>query len=648
VLPAASVKCRQRGATREPSHVQDLKPLSIIGHMLFSWLKAQSAISAGAALADSFPTQAAGPAVGEFLRSATQELRARNLNFYHRVRFANAFKWRLLENGVAADTARDVTQTLLISSSGKSAPTPATAPAAAPAPAAARTTAAADTRANDGPVDGKALEALFRQGEEALGQGRFDDSIAHYQAYLVARPRDSGALNNLAVALLKLGRYADAADQLRKAVARNPKNADAYTNLGNALLQLHRYGEAEEAFRRVVSLQSTDLAARSSLGLSLTMMGRLDKARSEFETVLKTTPEHAGALAGMGLLERASGHAAEAEALLWRAVQADPHLIRAWAAIPSLRRMTQGDSRWLQNAEKLASATRLHADEAALRYALGKYYDDTAQYAQALTSFQRANTLLKLLVPAFDATAYAALVQDMTNTYTADSLASARISDSSPLRHVFVVGMQRSGVALTGQILASHPEVTGVSQLDFWLKTARGEDNRVRRKVLSENARRKLASEYVAAIKRLSPNADAVVEATPVNADYVGLIYSVLPDARFIFMHRDPVDTCLSCYFQPFNGTQNFAFDLTDLAAYATEHARLIDHWRGVLPSGTILNVSYEELVANREPTTRRLLDFLGLGLDERCLQLPLQADSVGRARHYAKFVTPLAPIGRT
>ena len=120
--------------------------------MLFSWLKAQNAVEAGAALADSFPTQAAGPAVGEFLRTATQDLRGRNLNFYQRVRFANAFKWRLLENGVAADTARDVTQTLLISSSGKMAPA---APAAAPASAPARTTAAADARAAGDPVDAR-------------------------------------------------------------------------------------------------------------------------------------------------------------------------------------------------------------------------------------------------------------------------------------------------------------------------------------------------------------------------------------------------------------------------------------------------------------------------------------------------------------
>ena len=476
--------------------------------MLFSWLKAQNAVDAGAALADSFPTQA-GAAVGEFLRTATQDLRARNLNFYQRVRFANAFKWRLLENGIAADTARDVTQTLLVSSSVRnvaSAPPAPAFPAATSTPAKtagteAKTTSSADVKSSSGgPVDGKALEALFRQGEEALGGGQLEDAVAHYQAYLLARPRDTAALNNLAVALLELGRYSQAADQLRKAVSRNPKNVDAYTNLGNALLQLHRYGEAEEAFRRVVSLKPTDLAARSNLGLALTLIGRLDSARSEFQAVLKTTSEHAGALCGMGLLERAHGRAAEAEALLWRAVQADPHLIRAWATIPSLRRMTKADSRWQQKAAELASATRSQPDEAALRYALGKYYDDTGQYSQALTSFQRANTLLKPFAPAFDANGYCALVADMTNTYTADSLAGARISDSSPMRHVFVIGMPRSGVALTGRILASHPEVTSVSQLDFWQETARGGDNRVRRKILSENARRKLASEYIAAI----------------------------------------------------------------------------------------------------------------------------------------------------
>jgi Flp pilus assembly protein TadD len=611
--------------------------------MLFTWLKAQNAVDAGAALADSFPTQTAGPAIGEFLRGATQDLRARNLNFYQRVRFANAFKWRLLEKGVAADTARDVTQTLLISSSGKApagAPAPVTRPVAASSPA--RAASPSESRPSGGPVDGKALEGLFRQGEEALSRGQLEEAVTHYQAYLAARPRDTAAVNNLAVALLRLRRYTEAVDQLRKAVARNPKNSDAYNNLGLVLLQLHRYPESEEAYRRVVSLKPGDLAARSHLGVALTLTGRLDSARSEFEAVFKSTPEHAGALCGMGLLERALGRYAQAEALLWRAVQADPHLIRAWAAIPSLRRMTQADSKWLQNAQKLLAATKSHADEAALCYAIGKYHDDVGQYPQALTSFERANTLLKALAPAFDAAAYTGLVDDMTNIYTADSLAAARISDSSSLRHVFVIGMPRSGVALTGQILASHPEVTNVTSLDYWQQVARGEDNRVRHKVLSENARKKLASEYVAAIKRLSPNANAVVDAAPVNADYVGLIHSVIPDARFIFMQRDPVDTSLSCYFHPFSGTQNFAFDLSDLAAYSSQQARLVAHWRNALPPGTILEISYEDLVANREAVTGKLLDFLGLARDERCLQLPVQGYSVGRKRHYANFVAPI------
>jgi tetratricopeptide (TPR) repeat protein len=612
--------------------------------MLFSWLKAQDAVDAGAALADSFPTRAAGPAIGEFIRSATQALRDRNLNFYQRARFANAFKWRLLEKGVPADTARDVTQTLLISSSGGR-----VAPAAAPSPAAAfapaREKSPTEVKQNGGPVDGKALDALFRQAEDAFGRGQFDDAVSHYQAYLVARPRDTAGINNLAVALLKLGRYADAVEQLRKAVARNPKNVDAYTNLGNALLQLHQYHDAEEAFRRVVSLKSTDLAARANLGLTLALTGRSESAAAEFAAVLKATPEHAGALCGMGLLERANGRYAESEALLWRAVQADPHLIRAWAAIPSLRRMTKADSKWLQNAEQLAASTKSPSEEAALRYALGKYHDDVGQYSQALTSFQRANTLLKPLATPFDAQAYAGFVDDLTSAYTADSLASARINDSSALRHVFVIGMPRSGVSLAGQLLSSHPEVTSVGELDFWNVTARGDDSRVRRKVLSENARKKLAAEYVAAIKRLSPAADAVVDAVPGNADYVGLIHSVLPDARFIFMRRDPRDACLSSYFQPFSGSQNFAFDLHDLAAYHAERTRLITHWRAVLPPGAILDVTYEELVANREPVTRRMLDFLGLGLDERCLQLPLHGDSVGRSLHYPQWVAPLTHL---
>ncbi len=620
--------------------------------MLFTWLKAQDAAKAGSALADSFPAQKAGNGLRDFIQRATRELRALKLNFYRRARFANAFKWRLLENGVEAEVAHDITQTLLVN-------------AFVPDPAAKAASAEAAARQADSPakakppVTRKSLEAVSLQARESLARGNYADAVAQYQQYIAARPQDDVALNNLGAALTKLGRYEEAEVQLRKAIARDAKNAEAHANLGTSLLQRGHFHEAEGCLRRALSLKPTDLTTRSNLGQALVLTGRLDSARTEFAKVLRVAPRNEEALCGLGLLERSDGRFGEAESMFRRALEADPKLPRGWAGIAGLRRMTEKDSQWLAGAEKAAASATAAPDEATIRFAIGKYFDDLGQYPQAFKSYQRANELLKPLAPAYEADVHARFVDDLTRVYSREAIAGAKAGGSAATRPVFVIGMPRSGTSLTEQILASHPAVAGVGELGFWNDVVRRDEALVRRQVLPEQTRQKIATDYLATLKRHSPDARFVVDKTPLNADYVGLIHSVFPNARFIHMRRDPIDTCLSCFFRQFTVAVNFSFDLTDLASYYKEHARLIRHWREVLPPGTMLDVPYEELVAGQEAWTRKILSFLGLEWDERCLkfnetQRPvitasywqvrqrIYGNSVQRWRNYSKFVGPL------
>ncbi|MCH8037095.1 MAG: sulfotransferase [Proteobacteria bacterium] len=62
-----------------------------------------------------------------------------------------------------------------------------------------------------------------------------------------------------------------------------------------------------------------------------------------------------------------------------------------------------------------------------------------------------------------------------------------------------------------------------------------------------------------------------------------------------------------------------FTYDLAELGRYYRLYARLMDHWRAVLP-GRFLDLSYEDLVARPEPRMRELLDFCELEWDETCL----------------------------
>src|SRR6185437_10762382 len=98
-------------------------------------------------------------------------------------------------------------------------------------------------------------------------------------------------------------------------------------------------------------------------------------------------------------------------------------------------------------------------------------------------------------------------------------------------------------------------------------------------------------------------------------------IHLALPKARIIYLQRDPIDTCLSCYFQDFANAASFTWDLSDLAHYYREHHRLIAHWRRTLPAEVFLTVPYAELVADPEIWSRRIIEFIGLEWNARCLE---------------------------
>lgn len=616
-------------------------------------MKSQDAVEAGNALADSFPERTAGDAIRIFLLEVAEDLRTRKLNFYKRVRFANAFKWRLLENGIEPEIAHDITQTLLIN---------AFVPSAQAGNRSAARRARATPAATAKPVSRRSPEVQFHEAQESCARGDYAAAITQYEEALALRPRHAEARNALGAALLTLGKSAAAEAQFRQAIADKPKLAEAHINLGVVLSATQRLQDAENALRGALKLKPADPSARSHLGQILLHRGRLDLARIEFEKAAKVAPGNAGVLFGLGVLARSEGRFDEAQDLFRRALAADPQMGTAWAAIAGLRTMTPEQADWRREAERAAARMQAVPDEASVRFAIGKYFDDVGQYEQAFASYRRANELLKTVATPYDNEVHAQHIDDMIRVYTPQAIARARAGGSVSTKPVFVIGMPRSGTSLAEQILASHPAVAGAGELPFWNDAARRHDESARKDLLEAPLLEQLASEYLSTLRQRCPEARHVVDKMPRNADFLGVIYSAFPQARIIYMRRDPIDTCLSCYFQHFTTTLNYTLDLSDLARYYTEHARLMAHWRKVLPPGTILDVPYEELVADQETWTRKILAFLGLEWDERCLrfnetQRPvvtssywqvrqrIYGSSVRRWRNYSKFVGPLRSL---
>jgi len=170
---------------------------------------------------------------------------------------------------------------------------------------------------------------------------------------------------------------------------------------------------------------------------------------------------------------------------------------------------------------------------------------------------------------------------------------------------------------------------------------------------------RAIAADDLAALVPIAPSAARITDKMPENFLLAGLIHLALPKARIIHMRRDPLDTCLSCFSKQFAGDLGFAYELRELGRYYRSYDGLMAHWRRVLPECVMLEVQYEELVAEFEPQSRRIVGFCGLDWDSRCLAFhqtqrpvttasavqvrrPVCTSSVGRWRSYASMLQPL------
>jgi tetratricopeptide (TPR) repeat protein len=630
--------------------------------MILEWFNAREAAKIGAALADQFAPrqvmtstargkQSASSAPNDVLRKILQrvdrEVRSLGLNSYKKAKFANSFKWRLLENGVENALADEVTQRLVLHLSGTQA------------------NAALHDNSDAGSRDRLRLnysKSLLMQGDRSIAQGAYAEATAFYQDLLRLNPRHAAALNNLGSALYKLGRYREAETHFFQAIRIEPDFADAYSNIGNMLLLRGQFTDAENFLRRALKLNPRFAEARINLGLTLSLLSRLREAKSHFEKALKYEPRNADALVGMALIAKAEGSFEHAGALLGRALQINPKMPKALASQAGLRKMTASDSAWLESAKEVATSGIAPLDESELRFAIGKHYDDVGDFKRAFENYKRANELLKPIAEPFDLDAYRLFVDTMIQVYTPGLVVRVDGGASASMKPVFVVGMPRSGTSLTEQIVSSHPCAKGVGELEFWSQVVHAHEATIKQGLLDESTRNELAEAYLRVLETKAGEALRIVDKAPVNCDYVGVIHSVFPNARIIYMQRDPIDTCLSCYFQKFVPSLSYSMDLSALADYYRQHHRLMAHWRAVLPPGSILDVPYEELVVDQEGWSRKILDFLGLEWDDQVLDFhntkravvtasfwqvrqKIYKNSVRRWRNYEKFIDPLLDL---
>jgi tetratricopeptide (TPR) repeat protein len=450
-------------------------------------------------------------------------------------------------------------------------------------------------------------------------------------------PRDSADVHYAqGTALLTQGKYPQAVAAYEKTIALDPDHAMAHMNLGNAYLQQGKFDQAVKYLERSTELDGTLPSPHANLALLYEQRGDLEKA----------------------------------ETCVWKALERNPDYPQGLSLLASLLRGRLPEEQLDKMKELAGRADEVSCtDRANLHAWVASVHDARKEYDIAAGHMAKANALRKAELLAqgggYDPGKPDLFVDRLIDTYTPayfDGISGFGLDSEVP---VFVVGLPRSGTTMTESILAGHPDVVGAGELIYVMNffsslpqiTGVDADPVECIPHLTAVHAKGLARAYLKRLPPGGPTTRRVVNKQPANCLYLGLIATLFPKAKIIYVKRDPRDIAVSCWMLQFPDL-TWACDKEWMAAYIRGNRRIMDYWSKVLPA-PVLVVEYEKLVTDLETEARRMIDWIELPWDPACLDFhkrkgpvktasivqvrqPVHSRSVARWKNYQEYLSDL------
>jgi tetratricopeptide (TPR) repeat protein len=543
-------------------------------------------------------------------------------------------------------------------------------------------------------------EAHSNLGQLLLERHQPHEALTHLEAAVRLRPDLAEVHNNLGNALRELGRTAAARQAYAQALHLNPGLAMTCNNMGQALQEENALEDARLWYEKALQFEPDSARFHCNLAGLLAEQEKYDEATARYRLALGLDPTYAGAHCGLGGVRHEQGHLEEAQAHYREALHCKAELPAAHAALGRVREEL-GDFALAENClrtalrhdprqvgahaqlatllrdklpeEDLAALRNLLADpdlpaarRSALQFGLAQVLDARGDYAEAAELLRQANALAlgvaRQRCLGYDPALHARFVSAMMATCTPAFFELVRGFGLPSDRPIFIIGLPRSGTTLTEQILASHSQVFGAGELrlaraDFETLAPQAEDALGALAGLDQATARRIGEQHLERLKELNADVPRVADKMPDNYLYLGLLAALFPRAKFIHCRRDLRDVAVSCWMTNFRQIR-WANDPDHIAARFHEYARIMEHWRRVLPV-SVYEIDYEETVADLEGVARRLVAWCGLDWEPACLKFhegnrpvrtasvtqvrqPIYRRSVARWKNYERSLGPL------
>jgi len=508
-------------------------------------------------------------------------------------------------------------------------------------------------------LDPKAAVVYLNLGIAYNITGEVTQAEESYRKALSFQPNNVDVLLNLAISLTQNNNTEEAVELLLKALSVQPKSikvlsvlgniyyqtknyiqavkyftqlnnldpniADSWLNMGNALFQLGKVNESIESFKKVLKLNPTNVSAYTNIAHAYKHNGLPDKALPAYEKALELDIENLTAVIGIIDLYERSGELTKAYELIQQNINdgvENTDLAASYIRICS--KFGSCDSAITYAENVLNNAEASDQETARLEYALGRIFDKNKNYDKAFSYYKHANSLSTCNYSSDD---YIGLVTTLKKQFDWQFFTKVARPSVRSKRPIFILGMPRSGTSLTEQILASHPDIYGAGELTYIGDIVQSLDETILKNShypsgllqLTTEDMDQLAESYLSRLDKINQSALYITDKMPTNFIHLGLINILFPDAKIVHCTRDPIDTCLSIYFQDFGDTNPFANNIEDIAAYYQQYQSFVTHIKSIL-SVNYIEVPYESLVSDQEKESRKLIEFVGLDWDDACL----------------------------
>jgi tetratricopeptide (TPR) repeat protein len=461
----------------------------------------------------------------------------------------------------------------------------------------------------------------------------------------------------------------EALDLIDQALQIETRNPLLWVHRGQCLLALGRLPEARDAATAARQHAPPNATLLSAIGSLFNLANDQAGALAAFDSAVALAPDDAQLLYNRAAVRRYVGELEQAEADYDRVIALNPNDYEAYLNRAGLRTQLAGRNHVAKIEAVLAKGTANPQGEVFLRHALAKEYEDLEDYARSFVHLKKGAQLRRQHLR-YDVAADVATVDWITDAFAQPQAALPEAApDAAPDAPIFIVGLPRSGSTLVDRILGSHSRIYSAGELHAFamalvdaVRRQSGQASLTRQEMVAHSAQvdfAALGSSYMRLATSGVPAGMRFTDKMPLNYLYLGLIRRALPNAKIIHVTRAPMAAGYAMFKTLFQDGYPFSYDLTELGRYYVAYARLMDHWRKVLP-GAIYDLSYEDLVADQAGETRKLLNFCGLEWQDACAQFhqstaptttasasqvrrPIYTESVSQWRHYAKELTELS-----